>query len=176
MSEITLLTQPLYDKLTVATSGTTELDFFQTPKGQGGKTDADTNLTTAGQVPGGQAYHVQGIRLIPDPMAAVADVQECLRNGHLELNVNGRTLFQTPLENTASGRGIVAALDGSASAVGVAANGLPHADNLTRLGNGIELGGGEQFNVSLKYKAAPTPTAAVDFTVVLESNLIRETN
>ena len=44
--------QPLYDYQTYALAGTTsEYQFFQVPQGQGGKTLADTNMDSAGQLP-----------------------------------------------------------------------------------------------------------------------------
>lgn len=60
--------QSLYDKITYATAGTTtQYTFFQTPKGQGGKTLADTNLTLAGTLAAPINFFVQSIELLIFP-------------------------------------------------------------------------------------------------------------
>mgnify|MGYP000960570814 FL=1 len=43
--------QPIYDTVTYAAAGQTNLTFFALPIGQGGKTKVDTNMTTAGSLP-----------------------------------------------------------------------------------------------------------------------------
>jgi hypothetical protein len=53
----------LYDTLAYAQAGQTQLKFFQTPKGQGGKTDADTNMTFAGALASPQSFLIQTIEL-----------------------------------------------------------------------------------------------------------------
>lgn len=59
----------LYDSVTYAAAGQTSLQLFQNPKGQGGKTVADTNMTLAGQLPAGQAFLIEGISFICVPTA-----------------------------------------------------------------------------------------------------------
>jgi len=59
--------QTFYDSATYAAAGQTQLQFFQTPKGQGGKTVADTNMTVAGQLPQPQHFLVESIELLVYP-------------------------------------------------------------------------------------------------------------
>ncbi len=166
MAEGTILTQPLWDKETVATAGTTELVFFSTPAGQAGKDTSDTNMTTASQLPGGHSFTAQGMRVLPDPGASLADLQAVLKGAVVELVISGRTIFQTPIENTSGGRGVV----------GAATNGQPDATAVTRFGVPITIDSGESFHVSIKWKTAPAPVSAVPLTVVLEGNLTRPTS
>lgn len=53
----------LYDSLAYAAAGQSQLQFFQTPQGQGGKTLADTNMTSAGQLASPQSFLIQTIEL-----------------------------------------------------------------------------------------------------------------
>lgn len=66
--------QSLYDHLLYATAGTTQLNFFATPKGQGvttavgatastAKTIADTNMDLSGQLPSGKGFCITSIEV-----------------------------------------------------------------------------------------------------------------
>ncbi len=55
--------QTLYDSATYANAGQTQLLFFQTPRGQSGKTAADTNVESAGQLPQPKNFLVESIEI-----------------------------------------------------------------------------------------------------------------
>lgn len=55
--------QTLYDFTSYAAAGQTQLSFFQTPKGQSGKTIADTNMSIAGMLPKPQQFLVESIEI-----------------------------------------------------------------------------------------------------------------
>ena len=59
----------LYDSITYPTTGVAQMQFFQIPQGQSGKTLADTNMTSAGALPSPQAFLVQTIQLMFLPTA-----------------------------------------------------------------------------------------------------------
>lgn len=59
--------QTFYDYNTYDSAGQTSLQFFQIPKGQGGKTIADTNMTSAGQLPQPQHFLVESIEILLFP-------------------------------------------------------------------------------------------------------------
>lgn len=61
--QIEAIRSSLYDTLAYAQAGQTQLQFFQTPKGQNGKTIADTNMTTAGSLPSPQSFLVETVEL-----------------------------------------------------------------------------------------------------------------
>lgn len=56
--------QSLYDFTDYAAAGQQTLTFFQTPEGQSGKTKADTNMTSAGQLPDPQKFLVESIEVL----------------------------------------------------------------------------------------------------------------
>jgi hypothetical protein len=55
--------QTLYDYQTYAAAGQTSLSFFQVPLGQGGKTQADTNIEVAGSLPQPKHFLVESIEI-----------------------------------------------------------------------------------------------------------------
>lgn len=81
------LRQPLYDRVIFAAgaqpAGVTQ--FFATPVGQGGKTELDTNLRLAGQLPANHVFEVWSPRIVIRPVqpshigvATAADVESDL--------------------------------------------------------------------------------------------------
>lgn len=64
--------QTLYDFGTYASAGQTSLTFFQVPIGQSSKTEADTNLELAGQLPAPKHFLVQSMEVLlfpgPNPL------------------------------------------------------------------------------------------------------------
>jgi hypothetical protein len=53
----------LYDSITYPTTGQQQMQFYQIPQGQSGKTLANTNMTAAGALPSPQAFLIQTIEL-----------------------------------------------------------------------------------------------------------------
>lgn len=68
---IEVIRSSLYDTLAYAQAGQTQLKFFQTPQGQGGKTLADTNMQAAGALASPQSFLVQTIELFFYPNASI---------------------------------------------------------------------------------------------------------
>src|SRR5208283_5710573 len=62
----------LFDTLQYVAAGQTQLQFFQVPKGQAGKTFAQTNMTIAGSLPAPQSFLIQTIELYLIPGSAIA--------------------------------------------------------------------------------------------------------
>ena len=104
------LRQTLYDFQTYDAAGQTQLQFFQQPKGQGGKTLNDTNMTIAGMLPRPQAFLIQSVEiyLLPDldvgtdasaitsPVASEFsnDVYTVSKSGHLVLRIGSKDYLQ----------------------------------------------------------------------------------
>lgn len=59
--QIEAIKQPLYDYQAYPAIGATQLNFFAIPKGQAGKTLADTNMETAGALPNPKRFLTTGI-------------------------------------------------------------------------------------------------------------------
>ncbi len=69
----------LYDFQTYAAAGSTQIDFFQIPQGQSGKTLADTNMEAAGTLPNPKAMLVTDIQVFFTPtgdISAAAAISE----------------------------------------------------------------------------------------------------
>lgn len=106
--------QTLYDFLTYANAGQTQLSFFQVPVGQGGKTYADTNMQAAGTLPSPIKFLVQSIEIhfypgvlnqpaedVAAPFASpqfINDVAAVNKSGWLEFDVGSKNyLREAPL-------------------------------------------------------------------------------
>lgn len=99
--------QSLYDTLTYAQAGQTQLLFFQVPAGQAGKSLADTNMTIAGSLPNPIMQLVQSIEVLffpstlpsRGPIADEAsiflnDVYNVGKSGWLEFFIGSKTYLK----------------------------------------------------------------------------------
>lgn len=103
--------QSLYDFQTYAQAGQTSLQFYSLPKGQSGKTIADTNLTNAGVLPAPIHFVVQSIEVyfIPAPLPVTVetaadltvvapdftnDVFEVWESGSLDFVIGSKSYLQ----------------------------------------------------------------------------------
>lgn len=105
-SEYEGLKSVLYDFQTYAAAGQTQLDFFQVPQGQGGKTLADTNMEAAGSLPNPKHFLVTNIQVYFKPNIDVAafgaqaaadyinDVQDVANSGYLEFFIGSKNYIQ----------------------------------------------------------------------------------
>jgi hypothetical protein len=144
---------PLYDFVSYAAAGQTELNFFSVPKGQGTttapgatgtKTLADTNLTNAGLLPRDNAFYCTGIEVVLFPginpgRGAITDatvgqfwddVWAIGKSGVLTLTVGSRVYVQDgPLMNfpTIQGLGGVAAAATNTTAAASLASTIEYA-------------------------------------------------
>ena len=105
--------QSLYDSATYdGDAGHTQLQFFQVPRGQSSKTAADTNMTSAGQLPQPQHFLVQSVEvyfypsamIVTESVAAPAesefsnDVYTVAKSGSLKFFIGSKTyLEEAPL-------------------------------------------------------------------------------
>lgn len=75
------ITQTLYDSAAYAAAGATQLNFFNTPVGQGtgfgggAKTLTDTNMTLAGQMPANQEFLIQSVEILFEPTTPTVAAQ-----------------------------------------------------------------------------------------------------
>lgn len=101
--------QPIYDTVTYAAAGQTNLTFFALPIGQGGKTKVDTNMTTAGSLPAPQNFLCTAIHLTFKPNASLTPASQAASlegasivedtyvfgtNGLLEVQVGSKVQLQ----------------------------------------------------------------------------------
>lgn len=99
--------QPLYDYQVKEAGATSQQSFFQVPIGQAGKTEADTNMQLAGQLPSGNMFLIKGIQVELYPAATLTgaalsefanDVQKFYNSGVLVLSIGNKDFCtQAPL-------------------------------------------------------------------------------
>lgn len=101
----------LYDKQTYVDNVTTQLLFFQVPKGQSSKTLSDTNMEAAGALPAPKSFLIETIELFVFPTSALGadsttiaalqnwqDVYDTMNKGWLELFIGSKSyLTEGPL-------------------------------------------------------------------------------
>lgn len=109
--QLEVVKQPLYDYQTYPAAGATQLTFFAIPKGQSGKTLADTNMEVAGSLPNPKKFLVLGIEVFfipgPNPSAAAAapgvdnfvnDVWTVFKStGYLEFFIGSKAYLDAPI-------------------------------------------------------------------------------
>lgn len=130
-----VVTDPLYDYVVYPAAGSTEIIFFQNPKGQGGKTIQDTNMLNAGQLTTPQAFLVEALSVdfFPAKEAGESNVataatnwndQKAFREGDISLDFrisNKSYVQQAPMQKFPSSAGLAggAALSGQITAATV---------------------------------------------------------
>ncbi len=79
------LRQPLYDRVVQATPATGTIQFFQVPVGQAGKTELDTNMRLAGQIPSNHVFECWSPRIIIAPISATTAADVTVANSRVEM-------------------------------------------------------------------------------------------
>lgn len=181
--------QPLYDYATYAAAGQTSLNFFQLPIGQSGKTLADTNMESAGQLPAPQKFIVESISIDFFPGGSVNgstvdgtavnwdDVYTVMKSGWLDFIVGSKSrLQQAPIGAfpPAYRLGGGAALTGAASV----ANTITSVDYASFAGREfsiipVTLPANQNFKVSLNWPAAVAINVDARIGVKLNGTLYR---
>lgn len=181
--------QPLYDYQTYAQAGQTSLSFFQAPIGQGGKTLADTNMESSGQLPAPQKFVVESIQIDFFPGNDVAgfaadavaakwqDNYTVMQSGWLDFQVGSKSrLQQAPLGAfpPAYRLGGGAALTGQGSV----ANSITTVDYASFAGREfsiipVTLPANQNFKVTLNWPVAVAITVDARIGVKLNGNLYR---
>jgi len=169
----------LYDYTTYAAAGQTQLNFFQTPQGQGSKTLADTNMEAAGSLPAPKNFLVTSIEVNFWPGvnpslfgAEVAgeylnDVWTLAKSGWLEFFIGSKNYIQEgPIGVFPAANGlVVAAAAADASTAGANLQTLVNYANLGGkpyiLPSPIALVSNQNFRVTMNWPVAvPLPSVA----------------
>lgn len=170
----------LYDFTTYdGATGQTELNFFQTPQGQGGKTLADTNMEAAGALPNPKNFLVTAIEInfwsgvLPSVFGAQAAAQSLndtwtfAKSGYLEFYIGSKNYVQEgPLNVFPAMNGlVVGAALADASTPGATMQSRIAYSNLGgkpyMMASPVALVSNQNFRVSMKWPiAVPLPSAA----------------
>ena len=168
---IDVITTELYDQLSVGT-GSTGTAFpspsilFQTPKGQSGKTLANTNMTAAGILPNPDRFTIWAIACHVSNNSVPTDFANLLSNVTLELYINNKWWSQGPLVAYPAGRGFkvdavanVGVLPTGSAPVYSVTNGVQDPRAVALLDASITIEQGEQFSVVLTAQTGFSTTA-----------------
>lgn len=162
----------LYDYGVYAAAGQTELNFFQTPQGQGSKTLADTNMEAAGSLPAPKNFLVTSLEINFWPGAAPStfgaqvaatylnDVWALAKSGYLEFYIGSKNYIQEgPLGVFPAANGlVVAAAAADQTTIAAASQTVIDYANMGGkpyiLPSPIALVSNQNFRVSLKWPTA----------------------
>lgn len=171
---VNYIDQPLYDRVTVATSGTTQLTAFQTPIGQSSKTLLHTNMRLAGQIGQHQEALIYAVRLVPVLLTAHTYTElanNVINAGYMVFEVMQKTFLELPLLLIPAGAGIVSQT--TLNAQSHMTNGFAANANKHRLSYPIKLNRGQNWTVTLNWGSAPSLTTAMELYVVLDAYVKR---
>jgi len=132
------LRQSLYDFQPYVAAGQNQLLFFQVPKGQGGKTIADTNMEGAGALPNPKMFIVESIEILffPGDLPVTSDAAAAIASAPAVPNFTNDVY-------TVQKSGSVKFFIGSTSYVEEAPIGrFPSKTRLNTDGGSIAIGGG----------------------------------
>ncbi|MBZ5523575.1 MAG: hypothetical protein LAP21_15180 [Acidobacteriia bacterium] len=183
------ITQPIYDSASFAASAAmTQLTMFQQPRGQSGKTLAQTNMTGPGFLPNPQRLILRALRVFTSNNTVITDLVNLLQNTSIQLILGTKPYFLGFLGLLSAGCG---AMVTASSQVGTApagsaplfstSNGVPDQRSVMALNQPIMIEQGETIQVILNpdtafnFAAAGANPAGVGTTiyVILDGDLYR---
>ena len=181
------IVQPLYDSGSVATTGTTQIQFFKVPVGQGTttKTFVDTNMDTAGQLSNPKVFVVLAFRLhvtqdLTMLVTNINDLDKILHESFFSFDLGStKNYLRVPAFMLPSGFGVSGFANqggntGSSVAVQVT-NGQNNVFNAYSIAKyPIGLPPLQSFSADLNFPTAPTLTTATKVWAILWGILGRE--
>ena len=182
---------PLYDYQSYALAGTTTAySFFQVQLGQSSKTYEDTNMESAGQLPAGKSFIIEGIQVVMFPgvnasvqgaqavSAFLNDVYTLGKAGYLKLFIGSKDyLIDGPIGKFTQQFG----MSGFSSVTDTSTPGaaLQHRDAVAAWRGQyysitpVTLKPNTNFNVSLNFPTTTAVSANVRIGVILDGHLAR---
>lgn len=182
-----VINQPLYDSgLYPAAGGISPIKLFQNVAGQGltafgsgvgvsAKTDRDTNMVAAGQIPDGYAMDVYAISIVwgAETPTLPIDLVKCIMGSYLVLTVASKPQLKLPAIKFTAGCGITGL---AATAVGgvplemhAGQNGIADPRSVYGLSDIIGIPAKMNFDVVMSWPSIGVAvTSAIPFTVYLE--------
>lgn len=183
------ITQPIYDSVNFAQAAAfTQQTMFQQPRGQAGKTLAQTNMTSPGFLPNPQRLILRALRVFISNGTVPADMFNLMQNVSITLTLGTKPYFLGFLGLLGAGCGAMvtaAAQVGTAPAgsapVFSTSNGVPDQRSIFALNQPITIEQGETIQVILNpdtafnFAAAGANPAGVGATiyVILDGDLYR---
>jgi len=171
--------QPLYDRNTVATSGTTQLNFFQVPLGgtpPGGaapKTQVQTNMDQGGSLPYPKNFEIHAIRCINQYQSAIADLNVIYNTSWFRLFIGTKDYLVVNLFMLTAGVGLRGILAGSTD-IAAAQNGVEDQRGIYVLAEPIDLIPQQNFRCEVNFPVPPILSAPVALSIYLDGFFKRE--
>jgi len=167
--------QPLYDRGAVATSATTQINFFQVPLGGGAtaKNELSTNMDQGGSLPYPKNFEVHALRCINAYAATVADLILIFNNAWFRLFIGTKNYLVVNLFMLTAGVGLDGLLTGSVSSA-AAQNGKPDQRGIYVLAEPIDLIPQQNFRCEVNFPTAQTLSAETNLSIYLDGFFKRE--
>lgn len=165
--------QPLYDNGTVATSATTNINFFQVARGSSSKTYLETNMDQGGSLAYPKNFEIHALRMIHEYGSTVADVSEILDAGWFKLFIGTKDYLVVNSFMLTAGVGLAGVATGDTALASVQ-NGRADQRGIYVLAEPIDLIPQQNFHCELNFPTAPTPASATDVWVYLDGFFKRE--
>ena len=171
--------QPLYDRNTVATAGTGQLNFFQVPLGGTAagavvaKTQVETNMDQGGSLPYPKNFEIHAIRLINGYAQTVADLSLVYNNSWFRLFIGTKDYLVVNTFMLTAGVG----LDGVATGdtpISSVTNGRADQRGIYVLAEPIDLIPQQNFRCEVNFPTPIGPSATVNLSVYLDGFFKRE--
>jgi hypothetical protein len=175
--------QPLYDRNTVATSGTGQLNYFQVPLGGTAagaavaKTQVQTNMDQGGSLPYPKNFEIHAIRLVNQYGSAVVDLSRIYDSSWFRLFIGTKDYLVVNSFMLTAGVGLNGVANGTTNIVSVV-NGRGDQRGIYVLAEPIDLIPQQNFRCEINF---PTPftagaplLASVDLSVYLDGFFKRE--
>jgi hypothetical protein len=155
--------QPLYDRNTVATGGTSQLNFFQVPLGGTAagaatpKTQVDTNMDQGGSLPYPKNFEIHAIRLINAYSADVDDLNLIYNNSWFRLFIGTKDYLVVNTFMLTAGVGLDGVATGSTNVASVT-NGRNDQRGIYVLAEPIDLIPQQNFRCEVNFPVPVTIT------------------
>jgi len=171
--------QPLYDRNTVATTGTAQLNFFQVPLGgtnpgaAAPKTHVETNMDQGGSLPYPKNFEIHAIRLINQYDSIVADLNIIYNTSWFRLFIGTKDYLVVNTFMLTAGVGLDGVATGSTDVASVT-NGRPDQRGIYVLAEPIDLIPQQNFRCEINFPSTPTLSSPTDLSVYLDGFFKRE--
>jgi len=172
--------QPLYDRNTVSSLGTTaQMNFFQVPLGGTNagsatpKTQVETNMDQGGSLPYPKNFEIHAIRLINQYAAQVADLSLVYNNSWFRLFIGTKDYLVVNTFMLTAGVGLDGVATGTSNVSSVT-NGRADQRGIYVLAEPIDLIPQQNFRCEINFPTPQTPGLDVAVSVYLDGFFKRE--
>jgi len=171
--------QPLYDRNTAGTSGTTQMNYFQVPLGGTApgsavpKTQVQTNMDQGGSLPYPKNFEIHALRAINQYQSSIADLNALYVNAWFRLFIGTKDYLVVNLFMLTAGVGLVGISAGSTD-VAAATNGFQQQRDIYVLAEPIDLIPQQNFRCEVNLPVPQVFSAPLALSIYLDGFFKRE--